>query len=304
MREDAIFDLASLTKVVATTIAIMQLVETGRLRLDDNVAMFWPSFAAHGKGTITIRQLLTHTSGLRPDIRESAIWSGVRGAYAAIEADQPICPPGTQFIYSDINFIVLGALVEKISGGTLDVYASRHIFAPLRMTDTGFRLAAWHLSRVVPTDIQRGALRWGEVQDPTAYRMGGVAGQAGLFSTADDLALFAEMLLHGGTWRGTRILRPETVALMITATDLPDGSRRGLGWDIASPYATGLGTEFGPNSFGHTGYTGTALWIDPATDSFVIILTSRLHPYGRGEAQDLRRRVAHVVAGSFQPAQY
>ncbi len=298
---DAIFDLASLTKVVATTTAVMQLAEAGQLSLDEPVAFYWPAFAVHGKETITIRQLLTHTSGLRPDLPDSGTWTGEAGALAQIAANRPVSQPGSAFVYSDLNFIVLGALVEKLSGQSLAVYTQQHIFVPLGMTDTGFNPPPAKLVRVVPTDIEQGSLRWGEVQDPTAYRMGGVAGHAGLFSTADDLAHFSEMLLNGGSLNGVRILSPETVALMTSAITLPGGVRRGLGWDIASPYATGLGTEFGPQSYGHTGYTGTALWIDPETGTFLIILTSRLHPHDQGDVTDLRQRTAHVVAMAFSP---
>ncbi len=301
MRLDAIFDLASLTKVVATTIAVMQLAETGRLSLDAPVALYWPAFAAHGKDEITIRQLLTHTSGLRPDLPDSGTWSGESSALARIAAERPLSPPGSEFVYSDLNFIVLGAVVERLSGQSLDGYTQQHIFTPLGMTDTGFNPPPEQLSRVVPTDIEQGTLRWWQVQDPTAYRMGGVAGHAGLFSTADDLARFCEMLLNRGSLDGVQILRPDTVALMTSPITLPGGVQRGLGWDMASPYATGLGTEFSPGSYGHTGYTGTALWIDPAADTFLIILTSRLHPDDQGDARPLRQQVAHVVALVFPP---
>lgn len=301
MRPDAIFDIASLTKVVATTTAVMQLVEAGRIRLDDPVAAYWPDFGAAGKASITVRQLLSHTSGLRPDIDPAARWSGHAGALAQIAADHPIHPPGTQFIYSDINFIVLGELVYRVSGEPLDVYAQRHIFAPLRMTDTGFAPPAAHRARIVPTDRQDGVLRWGEVQDPTSYRMGGVAGHAGVFSTADDLARFARMLLDGGTVDGHRILRRETIAEMTRPIALPGGVRRGLGWDIASPFAAGMDAAFGPGGFGHTGYTGTLLWIDPATRSFLILLTSRLHPDDHGDVKLLREQVAQVVNVASRP---
>ena len=301
MRPDAIFDLASLTKVVATTTAIMQLVESRRIRLDDPVAAYWPEFERAGKASITVRQLLTHTSGLRPDLDPAARWSGYAGALDEIAADHPIHPPGSQFIYSDINFIVLGELVHRVSGEPLDRYAQRHIFAPLRMTDTGFAPSPAQRARIVPTDRQDGVLRWGEVQDPTAYRMDGVAGHAGVFSTADDLARFARMLLGGGTVDGQRILRRETIAEMTTPIVLPGGVRRGLGWDIASPFAAGMDAAFGPGGFGHTGYTGTLLWVDPAAGSFLILLTSRLHPDGHGNVKLLREQVAQAVSSATSP---
>ena len=291
MRLDAIFDLASLTKVLATTTAIMQLAETGQLRLDLPVAEYWPAFASAGKSAITIRQLLTHTSGLRPDLGSSVHWSGEARALAEIAADHPIRPPGTRFIYSDLNFIVLGELVHRVSKEPLDVYAERHIFAPLHMGDTSFHPARAERARIVPTDQQNGQLRWGEVQDPTAYRMGGVAGHAGVFSTADDIARFAEMLLSGGEG----ILKRETVSEMTNAIELPGGVRRGLGWDIASPYSAGMNLEFSPRAYGHTGYTGTMLWIDPSSETFLIVLTSRLHPDDRGDVRLLRQKVAEAV---------
>jgi uncharacterized protein YbbC (DUF1343 family) len=301
MRPDAIFDLASLTKVVATTTAVMQLVEAGRIRLDDPVAAYWPEFGVAGKTSITVRQLLTHTSGLRPDLDPAARWSGHAGALAQIAADHPIHPPGSQFLYSDINFIVLGELVYRVSGEPLDVYARRHIFAPLRMMDTRFDPLPAQRARIVPTDRQDGALRWGEVQDPTAYRMGGVAGHAGVFSTADDLARFARMLLDGGTVDGEYILRRETIAEMTGAIALPGGVRRGLGWDVASPFAAGMDAAFGPRAFGHTGYTGTLLWVDPSTATFLILLTSRLHPDDHGDVKLLREQVAQAVTLATRP---
>ncbi len=301
MRPDAIFDLASLTKVVATTTAVMQLVEAGRINLDKPVAAYWPEFGPSGKASITVRQLLTHTSGLRPDLDTNRSWSGIAGALALIAADRPIHPPGGQFVYSDINFIVLGELVHRVSGEPLDVYTRRHIFAPLHMTDTGFNPTWSERVRVVPTDRQGGALRRGDVQDPTAYRMGGVAGHAGLFSTADDLARFAQMLLNGGILDGERILRRATVAEMTRAVVLPGGVRRALGWDVDSPYAAGMHEEFGPNAYGHTGYTGTLLWIDPSSETFLILLSSRLHPDDRGDVRRLRQQVAQTIAVAARP---
>jgi serine-type D-Ala-D-Ala carboxypeptidase len=298
LRFDSIFDLASLTKVVATTPAIMQLQQEGRLRLDAPVARYWPDFAANGKGRITIRQLLTHTSGLRPDFVDMN-WHGEAGAVAKIVAERPIAPPGSSFIYSDLNFVVLGALVERISGESLTLYSEQHIFAPLRMKDTGFDPSSRADARLVPTDYQQGRLRWGVVQDPTANQMGGAAGHAGLFSTAGDLARFCQMLLNGGELDGLRILNPGSVALMTAPEALPGGITRGLGWDMTSPYSDWTGAAFSTESYGHTGYTGTALWIDPTTDTFLIILTSRLYPDDDGDAMPLRRQVAKAVAAAF-----
>ena len=250
MTPDTIFDIASLTKVVATTTAIMQLADAGRLRLDDPVARYWPAFAANGKGSITIRQLLTHTSGLRAEVNSHYRWSGYEGALAVIAADQPIRPPGTEFHYSDVNFIALGEVVHRVSGQPLNVYCAQKIFGPLGLKDTSFRPPQGQQEQIAPCDVQSGCLRWGEVQDPTAYRMGGVAGHAGVFSTADDLAVFVQMLLDGGQSGGHRILSKEAVAAMRQPQSLPGNStRRGLGWDIRSPYSKIFNAAFPAGSF-------------------------------------------------------
>jgi CubicO group peptidase (beta-lactamase class C family) len=295
MSVDDIFDLASLTKVVATTTAVMQLVEAGRIQLDAPAAAYWPAFAANGKAQITIRQLLTHTSGLAADLDISTNWNGPEDGLGRVAAAIPVHPAGAAFAYSDINFIVLGAIVSRISGEPLDAYVQAHIFGPLGMADTGFDPPPSRIERIAATDREQGRLRWGEVQDPTAYRMGGVAGHAGLFSTADDLARFAQMLLQGGELDGARVLRPETVALMTQPVALPGGARRGLGWDMGSAFSIGMDQAFGPASYGHTGYTGCLLWIEPGTQSYLIILTSRLHPDGRGDVKPLRRDLGRLV---------
>ena len=295
MRATAIFDIASLTKVFTTT-AVMQLVESGRLVLDRPVAAYWPEFGGKGKESITAAQLLTHTAGLRPDLDTDQPWSGEAEAMKRVAAEQPVWAPGSEFLYSDVGFIALGEMIRRVSGEPIDVYMRRHIFRPLGMTDTGFLPPASKRSRIVPTDRQEGALRWGVVQDPTAYRMGGVAGHAGVFSTAGDLARFAEMLLGNGNRRGVQILRPKTVARMTAPITLPGGALRGLGWDIGSPYSVGMDIAFGEGSYGHTGYTGTLLWVDPKSDRFLIILTSRLHPDDRGDATPLRKRIAQLIA--------
>jgi uncharacterized protein YbbC (DUF1343 family) len=296
MTTDTIFDLASLTKVVATTPAVMQLVEHGRLKLDAPVARYWPAFGRNGKAAITVAELLTHTSGLPPDFALRTAWSGMAAARERIIAERPVVAPGSRFLYSDLNFIVLGELVRRISGETLNVYAAQHIFRPLGMKHTAFRPPAAWRPDIAPTDVQDGALRWGVVQDPTAFRMGGVAGHAGLFSTADDLAIFARMLLNGGSLNGVRILSSATVHRMIAVRELPGGIERGLGWDIASPYSQEQDVAFGPGSYGHTGYSGTSMWLDPKRGAYVIILTSRLYPNDRGDAKPLREHVARIVA--------
>ncbi len=302
MTADTIFDLASLTKVIATTTAVMQLVDSGRLKLDAPVAKYWPSFAHNGKGAITVEELLTHSSGLRADLDLRGSWSGPMAARLRVELEHPLHAPGSSFLYSDINFIALGELVERVTGQSLDAYAARHIFRPLGMKDTRFLPSLVLRPRIAPADMEGGVLRWGEVQDPTARRMGGVAGHAGLFGTADDLALFAQMLLNGGTLNGRRILSAQSVELMTAPHRLPGDVLRGLGWDMHSPYGGGEDTAFGAGSYGHTGYSGTSLWIDPKRGLYLVILTSRLHPYGKGDAKPLRRNVAELVAKG-SPAQ-
>jgi uncharacterized protein YbbC (DUF1343 family) len=301
MTRSTIFDLASLTKVVATTTAIMQLTETGTLDLDLPVARYWPAFAANGKEAITPRQLLTHFSGLPPDLDTEDHWTGKAAALDRIVNLRPRHPPGEAFAYSDINFEILGELVARIAKTPLDVYCRKHIFAPLGMTDTGFRPIAAKRPRIAPTDMDRDRPRRGTVQDPTAIRMGGVAGHAGLFGTAADLARFARMILNGGVLDGHRILSARSVALMTAPQTPPDQPViRGLGWDIHSPYTPMSDQDLAPGSFGHTGFTGTSLWIDPTSRSYVIILASRLHPDGKGTVKPLRARVAALVAAAIQ----
>ncbi|HAY20704.1 MAG TPA: serine hydrolase [Desulfobacterales bacterium] len=299
MTPEVIFDLASLTKVVATTTAIMQLADQGRLYLNAPAARYWPQFAAQGKGQITIRQLLTHTSGLRADVNPRLSWSGYDGALAAIAADAPVNHPGTAYHYSDANFIVLGEIVRRVSGLSLDGYCTQKIFRPLGLHHTFFRPRRDQAALIAPTD-----LRWGEVHDPTAYRMGGVAGHAGLFSTADDLAVFAQMLLSGGEYKGRRLLSRTAVAAMITPQVVPgNASRRGLGWDMRSPFSRAFTASFPSGSFGHTGFTGTSIWIDPDSKTFLIILTNRLHPNGRGQVKTLRTNAAAAVAAALRLGQ-
>ncbi|HKN69698.1 MAG TPA: serine hydrolase domain-containing protein, partial [Terriglobales bacterium] len=280
MTPDTVFDCASLTKVVVTATAIMQLWEQGKLRMNDPVAKYLPEFGQNGKQDITIRQLLVHYSGLAPDLDLTKKWEGKETAYRMAFEAPPERVPGAAFVYSDINFVVLGALVERLSGESLDVYAAKHIFGPLGMKETRFVPPhAWEpgiaRTRVAPTeeDENHHLLR-GVVHDPTARRMGGVAGHAGIFSTADDLALFAQALLDGG--RG--VLAPATIAKM-TAPQQPVNSTvvQGFGWDIDSPFSTNRGELLPVGGYGHTGFTGTSLWIDPATKTYIVLLTNAVH---------------------------
>lgn len=296
MTVDTIFDLASLTKVVATTTAVMKLVDQGAIRVDDPVAKYWPAFAANGKGSITIRQLLTHSSGLRPGMVSR--FSDYDGAMAVIVRDHPVYTPGTQFRYSDVNFIALGEVVHRVSQMPLDVYCKREVFEPLGMKDTSFRPPASLKRRIAPTDYQGHGLRWGVVSDPTSYQMGRVAGHAGTFSTVTDLAILAQMIIDGGESQGKRFLSPQAVAAMTKPYPVGGNVLHGLGWDIRSPYSRVFNVAFPKGSFGHTGYTGTSIWIDPRSQTFLIVLTSRLHPNGRGNVKPLREKTAAAVAAA------
>lgn len=304
MTIDTIFDLASLTKVVATTTALMQLVEKEKLCLEDPVAKYWPEFKANGKENITVRELLTHYSGLRPDLDLKIEWSGYDTALEMIIAEKPMFPPGSNFVYSDINFIILGELVHRISGQPLDVYCAEHIFKPLGMKDTGFKPSPTLRKRIAPTQYQNGKtgkLLWGEVHDPTAYKMGGVAGHAGLFSTANDLSTFAQMLLAGGSYKEARIFSPLIVEKMITPQTPLNKTIRGLGWDIGSSF-TSNHNKLSPIVFyGHTGFTGTAIWIDPVSKIYIIVLTNRVHPYGKGDVRQLRAEIKNFAAKFLVP---
>jgi uncharacterized protein YbbC (DUF1343 family)/CubicO group peptidase (beta-lactamase class C family) len=296
MTVDTVFDAASLTKVVATTTAIAKLFEQGQIRLADPVTKYLPEFQG-GKSTITVRDLLVHFSGMRPDVDLRPKWSGYETGIKLALLDKPTNPPGTRFVYSDINFLLLGEMVRKLSGKPLDVYTQDEVFRPLGMTNTTFNPPAEWRSRIAPTEIEENNTPWlGVVHDPTARYMGGVAGHAGLFTTADDLAKFAQMLLDGGG----RILKPLTVH-RFTTPNTPAGQPilRGLGWDIESPFSSNRGELFPVGSFGHTGFTGTSLWIDPSTKSYVIVLTNYVHPKRGKSLTSLRGKIATISAAAF-----
>ena len=292
MTLDTIFDLASLTKCIATTTSIMKLVEQGQVRLNDPVAAYLPEFAQNGKGDITVRELMTHYSGLAPDLDLQASWAGRDTAFAMAMAQTPMNPLGSHFVYSDINFEVLGFVIEKVTGQPLNTFAEKEILIPLGMRHTRFLPPEEWRPRIAPTeyDEQHHMLR-GVVHDPTARRMGGVAGHAGLFSTADDLSIFARDLLSG-----FKVLSPEAVEKMSTPqTPANAPSVRGLGWDIDSPFASNRGELLPVGSFGHTGFTGTSLWIDPVTDTYIILLTNAVHPHVGKSVVSLRSRVTTAV---------
>ncbi|MBT4903441.1 MAG: DUF1343 domain-containing protein [Verrucomicrobia bacterium] len=301
MTYDTIFDSASLTKVIATAPAIMLLAERGKLRLDDKVDHWITNFKAHGKGAVTIRHLLTHTSGLRPSLSSKPSWSGLAKAIDLAKEERLTAQPGTKFRYSDINFILLGEIVQLASGQMLDEFTSKHIYQRLGMRDTGFLPPFEKRSRIAPTERVDGQILHGIVHDPTARRMNGVAGHAGLFTTAADLSRFAQMMLNGGKLNGRRIFKSETVRLM-TSVHTPKGmmAKRGLGWDIDSPYSSPRGNHFKIGGYGHTGWTGGSLWVDPATQTIVILMTSRTHPDGNGNVIALRREVATLTAEALR----
>jgi uncharacterized protein YbbC (DUF1343 family)/CubicO group peptidase (beta-lactamase class C family) len=296
MTADTIFDLASLTKCVATAVSVMKLIQDGRVRLNDPVAVYLPEFAQNGKEDVTVRELLTHYSGLPPDLDLKAPWQGRDAAFQLAMQARPIYPPGSRFLYSDINFETLGFLVEKVTGESLEAFAEANIYAPLGMRDTRFLPPASWLPRIAPTQYdEQGKMLRGMVHDPTARRMGGVAGHAGLFSTADDLAKFAEELL-----RGNKVLSRLSIEKMSTPQQPANAaSLRGLGWDIDSPFASNRGDLLPVGSYGHTGFTGTSLWIDPVTDTYIILLTNAVHPNGKGSVVSLRSRLATAVAASL-----
>ena len=301
MSADTIFDAASLTKVVAGTPAIMLLVERGQVEIDAPVQRYVTEFKGGGKETITVRQLLTHTSGLRPDVSTKPPWKGADTAIQLACEEKLQAAPGTVFRYSDINFFLLGEVVQRVTARRLDEFCAREIYEPLRMVDTGFLPPKEKLARIAPTELTGGVMLRGIVHDPTARFMGGVAGHAGLFTTAADLSRYARMLLNGGELDGVRIFKPETVALM-TAVQTPATieARRGFGWDIDSGYARPRGRIFPIGSFGHTGFTGTALWIDPFSKTFWILMSNRVHPDGKGNILPLQYSLGTLAAEAVE----
>jgi uncharacterized protein YbbC (DUF1343 family)/CubicO group peptidase (beta-lactamase class C family) len=308
MTLDTIFDAASLTKVIATTPSIMRLFEQGQIRLNDPVTKYLPEFQG-GHSEITIRNLMTHFSGLRPDLDLKPAWSGYETGIQRALIDKPAGPPGVRFVYSDINFILLGEIVHRLSGKMLNEYASENFYQPLGMRETMFLPPASLRPRIAPTEINpvTGQPLRGEVHDDTARYMGGVAGHAGVFTTASDLAKFAQMMLDGGQVKGdkgesngVRLFSAATVEKFTSPQSPPDQPiLRGLGWDIDSTYSSNRGELFPIGSYGHTGFTGTSVWIDPFSHSYLIILTNVVHPHRGHSLTSLRSRVATLVAASL-----
>lgn len=290
MTEDTVFDAASLTKVVATLPCVMRLIEQEKIGLEDEVRRFLPEF----RGGITVRHLLTHTSGLRPGIPKEPAWSGYAAGLRRAMELEPEGPPDRLFRYSDINFILLGEIVRRVSGMPLNEFATRTVFAPLQMDATRFLPPEDWRPRTAPTEKdENGVMLRGVVHDPTSRRMGGVTGHAGLFTTAGDLAKYARMLLQGGAG----VLKPETVKLMTKPHTIATVfERRGLGWDVDSQYSRPRGKAFPIGSFGHTGFTGTSLWVEPQTKTFVVFMSSRLHPDGGHSVRDLYEQIGTAAA--------
>ncbi|MEY4918128.1 MAG: hypothetical protein RL616_2041 [Verrucomicrobiota bacterium] len=297
MTEDTVFDAASLTKVVATTPAVMILVERGKISLAAPVKTYIPEFTGDGRDEITVRQLLTHVSGLPPDIETKSDWHGQAEAIRKACAVPLQSKPGTVFKYSDINFFLLGEIVQRVSGTPLEIFVQREIFQPLKMRDTGYLPSKEKLFCIAPTEVVNGVPLRGSVHDPTARHMGGVAGHAGLFLTAKDLARYARMLVQLGELDGVRILKPETVKLMTSVQTPPEiSAQRGLGWDIATSYSGPRGEIFPIGSYGHTGWTGGSVWIDSASKTFVVFLSNRNHPAEKGSVGALRHRLGTLAA--------
>jgi uncharacterized protein YbbC (DUF1343 family)/CubicO group peptidase (beta-lactamase class C family) len=300
MTPDTVFDLASLTKPIATATALLILVDRGKLRFTDHVAQYLPAFGRNGKEKITVEQLLLHTSGLIADNPESDYAEGRSKSLERIYQLRPVAEPGARFLYSDLGYIVLGELVARLAGVPLDKFAHREIFAPLGMTDTGFRPTGQQKQRAAPANRRKEDWIVGEVHDPRAFQLGGVAGHAGLFSTADDLAIYAQMLLGGGQYKGRRILSPLSVRALTTPHAVP-GGLRAYGWDVDTSYSFNRGELFPRGQgFGHTGFTGTSLWIDPPSETAVIFLSNRLHPDGKGNVRRVRNQVATLAAAALQ----
>jgi uncharacterized protein YbbC (DUF1343 family) len=293
MTTDTIFDMASLTKSLATAPAVMRMLELGQVRLNDPVTRYLPECASNGKGDVTLRQLLTHYSGLAPDLDLRQQWTGYGTAIRLACAEKLQSPPGARFVYSDINYFLLGEIVARVARMPLPQYADAHFYQPLGMRHTRFLPPLEWRPKIAPTQFD-GQLWRGVVNDPTARRMGGVAGHAGLFSTADDLARFAQAMLD------KKLLAPATIEKMTTPQQPANATvLRGLGWDIDSPFASSRGELLPVGSFGHTGWAGTSLWIDPYTKTYIIILINRVGPAGNF-TPSLRTRTATAVAAALK----
>ncbi|MDB5306130.1 MAG: esterase [Gemmataceae bacterium] len=306
---DTVFDLASLTKPIATATSVMLLIEQGKLRVDEKVAKYWPAFAGNGKEDVTVAHLLIHTSGLTADNPAADYEDGRAKALERIAALTLEAPAGSRFRYSDVGFIVLGELVERVGGVPVDRFAKEHVFDPLKMVGTTFKPSDELKKRIAPTGKRAGKMILGDVHDPRAFLMGGVAGHAGLFGPADDLARYCRMLLRGGDLDGARVLKPETVKLFTEPREVPAGGKpgkkdeparklfRSYGWDVDTAFTAQRGGRFPRGEgFGHTGFTGTSIWVDPRSKTAVIVLTNRVHPDDKGNVVRLRKEIGTAVA--------
>ena len=296
---DALFDLASLTKPIATATALMLLIEAGKLDVKDRLSKHLPAFRRQETEDITLEHLLVHTSGFIADNPLADYQQGPQIAWEKLFALKPAAPVGTRFTYSDVNYLLLGKVVEQISGMTLHDFTRTHVFRPLGMNETGFLPANELRRRAAPTQEREGRWMLGEVHDPRSYLLGGVAGHAGLFSTAGDLTIYAKMLLARGRHGSKTFLKESTVDFMTASREVPGKAAPGLrtyGWDMATSFSSNRGEVFPKGkSFGHTGFTGTSLWIDPTSQTAVIFLSNRVHPDGKGNVTKLRGQVATIA---------
>lgn len=298
MTTDTIFDIASLTKVIATAPAVLALVDDGKLDLDAPLGRYLKEFQAPHLSWLTLRRVLTHTAGF-PDIPpKDAMARGFPEAMRIIVAGVSEPSMTAPFRYSDTGFIVLAELVRRVSGEPLDRFTHKRFYQPLGMRDTTFNPPKAWRPRIAPTEFVQGQMLRGVVHDPRARELHGVAGHAGLFSTADDLGRFCRMLLAGGSFGGRQYLSAASVSAMFAPNGLGEATR-GLGWDMSSGYSRTLGSFFPLGSVGHTGFTGTSIWMDPSTRTYAIILTNRVHPAGKGSVVELRRRVSALVAAKL-----
>ena len=299
MTTDTLFDMASITKPMATATSIMLLIERGQLRLTDKVASILPDFATNGKEPITIHDLLIHHSGLLADNSINDYEQGRDEAIKRICELTLLNPIGTKFVYSDVNFILLGEIIRRVSEKNVHEFSGEHIFVPLGMKSTGYLPREELRAKAAPTEQRDGKWMQGEVHDPRAFKLGGVAGHAGLFSTAEDVAIYAQMMLGRGEYNGVRVLSPETVERM-TRGDRVSSGVRGLGWDKRTGYSINRGESLSDSAFGHGGFTGTVLWVDPELDLFFIFLSNRVHPNGKGSVNQLAGRIATAVASAIR----
>ena len=296
MTTDTIFDLASLTKPIATGTSIFKLVEAGKLRLSDKAKLHLPELTEPAWEPITLEHLLTHTSGLPAGNGSSDYKEGVTQAIKKINELKLLAPPGERFTYSDIGFIMLGEIVQRTSGRLLDKFTRDEIFIPLGMKETGYNPSETLKPRIAPTQKEKEIMLRGVVHDPRARLLKGIAGHAGLFSTADDLALYANMILNPSNSKG---LSPASVRTMTQARAVPNGWRT-FSWDCDTAFSSNRGELFPKGlTFGHTGFTGTSIWFDPASQTAVIFLSNRVHPEGKGDATPVRNKVATIVASAL-----